>query len=88
MTSVRLTDAEIRALGWEALIKQLGPSGALRFAIQTERGYGDYAVRRHRLLGDLSVNALLKRMRQGSRRPPPRRSRQKNAGTSQTKRGD
>lgn len=87
MTSVRLTDAEIRALGWEALIERLGPSGALRFAIQTERGYGDYAARRHRLLGRLSVSELLARMREGSRRPPPRRSRPKSPGTSQTKRG-
>lgn len=89
MKSVRLTDAEVRALGWEALIERLGPSGALRFAIQTERGHGDYAARRHRLLGDLSVGELLTRMRQGPRRPPARRSRRpKNARSSQTKRAD
>jgi hypothetical protein len=63
MSTVRLTNAEIRARGWEALIEKLGPSGALRFAMQTERGQGDYAGRRHRLLGGLSVNQLLARMR-------------------------
>lgn len=63
MSTVRLTNAEIRARGWEALVEKLGPSGALRFAMQTERGQGDYARRRHRALGGLSVDELLARMR-------------------------
>lgn len=89
MKSVRLSDAEIRALGWEALVEGLGPSGALRFAIQTERGHGDYAARRHRLLGDLSVTELLIRMRRGARRPTARRStRRKNARTPQPRHAD
>ena len=40
-------------------MEKLGPSGALRFAMQTERGQGDYAARRHRILGPLSVDELL-----------------------------
>ena len=76
MSTVRLTNAEIRARGWEALIEKLGPSGALRFAMQTERGQGDYAGRRHRLLGGLSVNQLLARMR---RRPAPSDRRRRRA---------
>ena len=76
MSTVRLTNAEIRARGWEALIEKLGPSGALRFAMQTERGQGDYARRRHRLLGGLSVNQLLARMR---RRPTRNDRRQRRA---------
>jgi len=71
--STHLTDAEIRALGWEALIDRLGPSGALRFALQTERGYGDYAAMRHRMLGKLSVDTLLREMGRGSGRKPRRR---------------
>jgi hypothetical protein len=70
MSTVRLTNAEIRARGWDALLEKLGPSGALRFAMQTERGQGDYAARRQRILGRLSVDELLKRMR---RRPPSER---------------
>ena len=66
MSTIRLTNAEIRARGWEALIEKLGPSGALRYAMLTERGRGDYARRRHRLLGGLSVSQLLALMR---RRP-------------------
>ena len=74
MSTVRLTNPEIRARGWEALIAALGPSGALRFAMQTERGQGDYAKRRHALLGNLSVDDLLSRMgRRGAGRRPRRR---------------
>lgn len=76
MDTARLTNAEIRARGWDALVKSLGPSGALRFAIQTERGHGDYAARRHRMLGGLSVDQLLAKMRRraGRSRRRPRRS--------------
>ena len=74
MSTRRLTDAEIRARGWDALVEKLGPSGALRFAMQTERGRGDYAERRHRMLGALSVDELLSRMRRRAKRPRRRRS--------------
>lgn len=76
-----LTDAEIRALGWEAVLDRLGPDGALRFIIQTQRGHGDYAKRRHAQLGHLSVSELRMRMRAASRatrgrsRKPGRRPR-------------
>jgi hypothetical protein len=69
MSTLRLTNGEIRARGWEALIAALEPSGALRFAMQTERGHGDYAARRDRHLGHLSVDDLLSRM--GRRRLAP-----------------
>lgn len=68
MTTSRLTDAEIRALGWEALVEKLGLSGALRFAIQTERGHGDYADLRHRTLGSLSVDKLITKMEEAEHR--------------------
>jgi hypothetical protein len=64
MSTSRLTDSEIRALGWQALVDGLGLSGALRFAIQTERGHGDYAELRHRTLGSQSVDELLSRMQE------------------------
>jgi hypothetical protein len=75
MNSARLTDAEIRAHGWLALIEKLGPSGAVRFALQTERGYGDYADERHKMLGGLSVKELVARM--GSQRGKGRRPRRR-----------
>ena len=67
MSSQNLTDAEIRALGWQALVDKLGPAGAVRFAVQTERGYGDYVELRHRMLGELSVDELVERMRASKR---------------------
>lgn len=84
MSSTHLTDAEIRALGWAALVEKLSPSGAIRFAIQTERGFGDYGTLRHEMLGSLTVDELLEQMRR-ARTPPgsvskkakPKRSRRK-----------
>jgi hypothetical protein len=71
--AVNLSNVELRALGWQILVKHLGPAGALRFAMQTQRGYGDYSQLRHRMLGSLSVDELVERMR--SRRKPKRRRR-------------
>jgi hypothetical protein len=74
MKSERLTDADIRAQGWQALVDRLGIAGALRFSMQTERGTGDYARERHRALGSLSVDQLIDRMRSAQNRRPRRRS--------------
>ena len=63
MKSAALTDAEIRARGWDALVEKLGAWGAARFAMQTERGHGDYAEQRHALIGKLTVDELLATMK-------------------------
>jgi hypothetical protein len=73
MKSAKLTNAEVRAKGWEALIERLGPSGALRFFLQTERGIGDYSMVRHRQLGGLSADELLAQMQAVRRHAGPRR---------------
>ena len=62
------SDAELRALAWQVLVEHLGHAGALRFSIQTQRGYGNYSDLRHRELGSLSVDELVARMRR-KRRP-------------------
>jgi len=59
MRTDRLSDAEIRALGWEALVEKLGAAGALRFSMQTQRGCGDYTDLRHKMFGALSVDELV-----------------------------
>ena len=74
MKSERLTDADIRVHGWQALVERLGLTGALRFTMQTERGAGDYARDRHRALGTFSVDQLLERMRSAQVRRPRRRA--------------
>ena len=63
MKSERLTDADIRAFGWQALVEKLGPAGAPRFTMQTQTGYGDNSGLLHRLLGVVSVDKLIARMR-------------------------
>lgn len=68
MRRAALTDAQVRSLGWRALVEKLGPSGALRFAIQTEHGSGDYSDLRHEILGKESVDQLVARMRQAKAR--------------------
>ena len=73
MKYAALTDAEIRARGWDALVEKLGAWGAARFAMQTERGHGDYAEQRHAMLGKLSVDELLARMK--THRPKASRKR-------------
>ena len=74
MKSERLTDAEIRAQGWEALIDRLGLTGALRFTMRTERGTGDYARDRHKVLGALSVDELVRRTQAARSRGRRRRT--------------
>jgi len=76
MKSERLTDTDIRALGWQALVDKLGPAGALRFTMQTQTGYGDYSELRHRLLGAVSVDKLLARMRTAAGRRQRQRRRE------------
>ena len=75
MNTSHLNNAELRALAWRVLIKHLGYSGALRFALQTQAGDGDYAERRHRTLGALSVDTLVERMRRSPKRRRSRRPR-------------
>jgi len=42
MTTVSLTLSEIRVRGFEALLRELGAAGAIRFIQQYESGRGDY----------------------------------------------
>lgn len=51
-----LTDAEVNALGWRALVEKLGPATALRFMVQHERGQGDYVRWRQDHLAKLTVS--------------------------------
>ncbi|RME91202.1 MAG: hypothetical protein D6770_00915 [Anaerolineae bacterium] len=49
---------EIRILGFDALIRELGPAGAIRFIQQYEVGKGDYSRERHKFLPQVSVKEL------------------------------
>lgn len=50
---------QIRMEGWKALTERLGPSGAMRFMMQYDTGYGDYTKERHELFAELTIDTLL-----------------------------
>jgi len=58
-----LTPIEIQKAGWEALKKQLGLVGALRFLLQYERGEGNYTELRKELFKDETVESIINRMK-------------------------
>ncbi|MCZ2123591.1 MAG: hypothetical protein LC108_15140 [Anaerolineales bacterium] len=58
MTTETLSLYQIRTVGFEALIKELGPAGAIRFIQQYETGRGDYARSRKKTLPKKSVREI------------------------------
>jgi len=62
MTTEILTLYEIRTIGFEALLRELGPAGAIRFIQQYEAGHGDYTRNRKKLLPKKSVREIGKQI--------------------------
>jgi hypothetical protein len=58
MTTENLTLYEIRTLGFDALLRELGAAGAIRFIQQYESGHGDYTRNRRKLLPKKSVRDI------------------------------
>lgn len=54
---------QIRSAGLDALARELGTVGMVRFLQQFESGHGDYAVERHDWLGNSTVDALAREIR-------------------------
>lgn len=63
MSSRVLTPAIIRKLGIEAIAKELGPVGMIRFFQQYETGYGDYTKERETILQDKTVKEIVKEIK-------------------------
>ena len=57
------TPVEIQRAGWEALKKQLGVTGALKFLLQYEKGEGDYTKLRRKFFKGKTVKGLMNEMR-------------------------
>lgn len=55
MNTEYLTLNEIRTIGFEALLRELGPVGAIRFIQQYETGRGNYTRDRRKWLPKKSV---------------------------------
>jgi len=53
-----MTLEQIRSAGLEALARELGPVGMVRFLQQFETGKGDYSKERHKWLDALDVNTI------------------------------
>ena len=58
MKTDTLSFYEIRTIGFEALLRELGPAGAIRFIQQYETGHGDYTRNRRKLLLKRSVREI------------------------------
>ena len=62
MTTEARTLEEIRRLGLEALARELGPVGMVRFLQQFESGHGDYTKDRNEWLDAPGVRELAGRI--------------------------
>ncbi len=62
-----LTPIEIQKAGWNALRKQLGLVGALKFLLQYEKGEGDYTKLRRKIFRDETVEELIHKMKRERR---------------------
>lgn len=57
------TLAEIKTRGWNALVKELGYSGATKFILLYETGEGDYTSMRKELFKDITIEEIIKEIK-------------------------
>ncbi len=55
---------QIRMAGMEALARELGIVGMIRFMQQFETGHGDYSKDRHEWLDNQDLDTIVKRIRE------------------------
>ncbi|MBR8838766.1 MAG: hypothetical protein DSM106950_33380 [Stigonema ocellatum SAG 48.90 = DSM 106950] len=60
----KLTQAEIRQQGIEAITVALGPAGMGLFMYQFEKGSGDYTRDRDKILGNPTIEEIVARIKQ------------------------
>jgi hypothetical protein len=58
MNAQTMTLMQIRNAGLEALMRELGPVGTIRFLQQYEIGKGDYSQERHAWLDELDIQTI------------------------------
>jgi hypothetical protein len=59
-----MTLEQIRVAGLEALTRELGVVGMIRFLQQFEMGHGDYSVERHQWLDPIDMGTLVKEIQE------------------------
>lgn len=64
MNAQSMSLEQIRIAGMEALARELGVVGMVRFLQQFETGHGDYSKDRHKWLDDQDMDIVVKRIRE------------------------
>jgi len=64
MNAQMMSLEQIRIAGMEALARELGIVGMVRFLQQFETGHGDYSKDRRKWLDDQELDAVVKRIRE------------------------
>ncbi|GAB4463632.1 MAG: hypothetical protein Kow0070_24440 [Anaerolineales bacterium] len=64
MNAQTMSLEQIRVAGMEALARELGIVGMIRFMQQFETGYGNYSKDRHKWLDDQDLDTIVKRIRE------------------------
>ncbi|MBI3195446.1 MAG: hypothetical protein HYZ34_13425 [Ignavibacteriae bacterium] len=59
-----LSPNQIRNIGFDALVKELGPVGMVRFLQYFETGTGDYTKERHHWLDEQTVQDVVKTLKE------------------------
>ena len=71
MNAVTMTLEQVRLTGLQALSRDLGPVGLVRFLQQYELGHGDYTTERHDWLGDPTVEDISQEIKRKRDAPTP-----------------
>lgn len=61
------TFAEIKTMGWRALVKELGYSGATKFILLYEKGEGDYTKERKKLFKDITIEDIVREIKESKK---------------------
>jgi hypothetical protein len=64
MNAQTMSLEQIRIAGMEALARELGIVGMVRFMQQFETGHGDYSKDRHKWLDDQDLDTIVKRIQE------------------------
>lgn len=67
MNAQTMSLEQIRIAGMEALARELGIVGMIRFLQQFETGHGDYSKDRHKWLDKQDMDTVIKRIRERRR---------------------
>ena len=62
-----ITFAEIKTIGWRALVKELGYSSATKFILLYEKGEGDYTKERKELFKNITIEDIVREIKESKK---------------------